>query len=309
MSRELMSLIKPVLDIHQDPQPYFIIFSKQQCIQSHLPQDIFYQEGVLTFQNQQPIEIYIVYDVDPQNFSLTINVEPYAQVDIIEIKMIASLATLNKTMNIYAGAQVHTFSENLSDKGKSIEKTYLHEYAQCQCGYSELSDDSFEGTYHFYLDGEEARAQVRTAILSKEKEDKHYEILIQHNCPMTHGQMDNYGVVKDMGKLIIDGIGTITKGQHGSAAHQTNKIMVFDETCKAGANPFLYIDDYDVQASHAAAVGKMDEEHLYYLQSRGLSKKEAMQLITYGYLMPVVEVIDNEMIKAHFEQSLSKVGA
>ena len=34
-----------------------------------------------------------------------------------------------------------------------------------------------------------------------------------------------------------------------------------------------------------------------------------MQLITYGYLMPVVEVIDNDMIKKHFEQSLSKVGA
>ena len=71
----------------------------------------------------------------------------------------------------------------------------------------------------------------------------------------------------------------------------------------------MYIDDYDVQASHAAAVGKMDEEHLYYLQSRGLTKKQAMQLITYGYLMPVVEVIDNDMIKKHFEQSLSKVGA
>ena len=108
--------------------------------------------------------------------------------------------------------------------------------------------------------------------------------------------------------MVIDGIGTITKGQHGSAAHQTNKIMVFDANCIASANPYLYIDEYDVKASHAAGVGKMDEDHLYYLQSRGLSKKQAMHLITYGYLKPVIEVIDNEMLKERFEEALSKVG-
>ena len=121
--------------------------------------------------------------------------------------------------------------------------------------------------------------------------------------------MDNYGVAKDEAHLVIDGIGTITNGQNGSASHQTNKIIVFDPKCYASANPFLYIDEYDVQASHAAGVGKMDEEHLYYLQSRGLTKRQAMQLITYGYLMPVVEVVDNQMIKERFELALSKVGA
>ena len=85
--------------------------------------------------------------------------------------------------------------------------------------------------------------------------------------------------------------------------------MIFDKDCIASANPYLFIDDFDVKASHAAGVGKMDEDHLYYLQSRGLSKKQAMQLITYGYLKPVVEVIDNEKLREHFEHVLSKVGA
>lgn len=44
----------------------------------------------------------------------------------------------------------------------------------------------------------------------------------------------------------------------------------------------------------------MDEEHLYYLQSRGLTKRQAMQLITYGYLMPVVEVVDNQIYQGTF---------
>ena len=305
---QLLNQIKPMIDLTTDHQHYYMILSSSFPMESHLPQDVSYQDHVLKFRNQNPMTFYIIYD-GKDELSLHIHFEAYTQVDLIEVKTLDVKACLHKTMTLDEGAQVHVFSENLSHSASSHEDVYLQSYAQCQYGYSELSDDSFEGIYHFYLDGVEARAQVRTAILSKNQENKHYEILIQHNQPMTYGQMDNYGVVKDSGKLVIDGIGTITKGQHGSAAHQTNKIMVFDEACHACANPYLYIDDYDVQASHAAAVGKMDEEHLYYLQSRGLTKKQAMQLITYGYLMPVVEVIDNEMIKKHFENSLSKVGA
>ena len=178
-----------------------------------------------------------------------------------------------------------------------------------QLGYSELSDASIEASYTFELDGEGADVRLRMAALSKDKEKKHYKVHIKHNAPHTTGIMDNYGVAKDEAHLVIDGIGTITNGQNGSASHQTNKIIVFDPKCYASANPFLYIDEYDVQASHAAGVGKMDEEHLYYLQSRGLTKRQAMQLITYGYLMPVVEVVDNQMIKERFELALSKVGA
>ena len=306
MSEQLLAKIKPMVDLEQTQSYYLILSSK--TTKMHLTQDVFYNDGLLTFQNQQPLTFYVIYE-GQVDLNIEMRFQAYCQVDLIEIKLLGAQCQLHKVMQLEEGANVHVFSENLSQTAKSQEEVYLQSYANCQYGYSELSDDGFEGRYRFYLDGIEASAKVRTAILSKNQEKKHYEILIQHNQPMTYGQMDNYGVVKDMGRLVIDGIGTITKGQHGSSAHQTNKIMMFDESCQACANPYLYIDDFDVQASHAAAVGKMDEEHLYYLQSRGLTKKQAMQLITYGYLMPVVEVIDNEMIKKHFEQSLSKVGA
>lgn len=306
ISEQLLAKIKPMIDLQQTQSYYLILSSKTSSM--HLPQDVFYDDGILTFQNKQPLTFYIIYD-GQDDLHIEMHFQAYCQVDLIEVKLLDTDCKLHKVMHLNEGATLHVFSENLSQSAKSQEDVYLQSYANLQYGYSELSDDAFEGIYHFYLEGEQASAKVRTAILSKNLEKKHYEILIQHNRPMTYGQMDNYGVVKDQGRLVIDGIGTITKGQHGSAAHQTNKIMMFDESCQACANPYLYIDDYDVQASHAAAVGKMDEEHLYYLQSRGLSKKQAMHLITYGYLMPVVEVIDNEMIKKHFEQSLSKVGA
>ncbi|MFA5693040.1 MAG: SufD family Fe-S cluster assembly protein, partial [Acholeplasmataceae bacterium] len=54
---------------------------------------------------------------------------------------------------------------------------------------------------------------------------------------------------------------------------------------------------YDIKAGHAATVGKMEEEELYYLMSRGLSKKDAEKLIINGLLEPVISQIDDELIK------------
>lgn len=293
--------------------PYTIVFKNQECLKSSLPTDVFYENQQLIFQNKEPIEIQVIYILDQeQNFEITFNFKKNTEVNIIETKILQKNATLKKVMNLDQHAIVHIFNENNSYNEESVtclEEVHLQRDAICQSGYAELSDGSVHGEYHYYLDGENADVRVRMAILSKSQEKKDFQVLIQHNQPHTYGQMDNYGVVKDGGHLKIDGVGTITKGQHGSSSHQTNKIMVFDSQCVASANPYLYIDEYDVKASHAAAVGKMDEEHLYYLQSRGLTKKQAMQLITYGYLKPVIEVVDNEMLKTYFEKVLSKVGA
>ena len=292
---------------------YYLVFENLDCVQQSLPDGVFYDQHNLTFDNKEPLEIQIVYFLDENvDVSLHYQFKKNTQVHIIESKFLKKNASLHKILNLEENANVRIFQENqtnVNEKASYEDKVYLQRDASCHCGYAELSEGDIEAHYHYYLDGENAEAKIRMAVLSQEKQNKHYEILIQHNQPHTLGQMDNYGVVKDLGRLVLDGIGTITKGQHGSEAHQTNKIMVFDPDCVASANPYLFIDEFDVKASHAAGVGKMDEEHLYYLQSRGLSKKQAMQLITYGYLKPVIEVIDNEMMKEHFEKVLSKVGA
>lgn len=292
--------------------PYYLVLENAKVIDSLLPEGVEYHQSLLIFSSPQPVEIQIIFILNNYQQSIEYQFDKNVNVDIIETRILDQASSLHKTMNLDIHATVHIFHENNSinmDSVSCFDNVYLKKDATIQSAYAELSDGSFQGTYHYYLDGENAEARIRMAILSKQKENKMYKVLIQHNHPHTFGQMDNYGVVKDQGRLIIDGIGTITKGQHGSSSHQTNKIMVFDPQCVASANPYLYIDEFDVKASHAAGVGKMDEEHLYYLQSRGLSKKQAMHLITYGYLKPVIEVIDNQMLKEQFENVLSKVGA
>ena len=109
--------------------------------------------------------------------------------------------------------------------------------------------------------------------------------------------MDNYGVVRDDGKLVFSGIGKIANGQHGSKAHQNAKIMVFDKNSIGVAKPILKIDENDIEASHAAIVGKINDEHIFYLTSRGLSEDDAKRLITFGYLKPIIKGFEDEELK------------
>jgi Fe-S cluster assembly protein SufD len=68
----------------------------------------------------------------------------------------------------------------------------------------------------------------------------------------------------------------------------------------------LYIDEYDVLASHSAAVGKVNDEHMYYLCSRGLSEEQARGFITRGYLLPVLSYFLDESIKEKAAMTLER---
>lgn len=126
------------------------------------------------------------------------------------------------------------------------------------------------------------------ASLSANDDNKDIEVSINHLSNNTNARVDNFGVCKDNSKLTFSGTSLIKKGSHSSKTIQNAKILVFDNGSIAKAKPILKIDENDIEASHAAIVGRVNEEHMFYLTSRGLSKIEARQLITLGYLKPIL---------------------
>ena len=255
--------------------------------------------------------LQIVYLID-QVGNYSIDLEINGSLKLIETYNFKQDTTFTKNINITKNSNVLRYIDNQSTfniNAKVIENVKVMQDSDVKCAYVELSNSNIEMDVNYSLVKENANANIRLATLAKEKENKHITISIVHEAPYTTGIMNNYGVTKNEASLVIDGIGRIKKGNCQSNSHKANKIIVFDKLCKAKANPYLYIDEYDVKASHGASVGKIDEEHLYYLQSRGLSKEDAMHLVTYGYFMPVLEFIDNDELKELFNEMLKeKVG-
>ena len=144
------------------------------------------------------------------------------------------------------------------------------------------------------LNGTGANLEWHLASLSSNSDNKNISVSVLHNAPSTYAKVDNYGVVKDASKLVFAGTSHILNGMIGSKTHQNAKIMVFDPNSDAVAKPILKIDENDIEASHAAAVGKISDEHLFYLTSRGLSLDDAKMLITLGYLKPIFKGFTEE---------------
>ena len=117
------------------------------------------------------------------------------------------------------------------------------------------------------LNQSNASCEWHLASLSSHTDDKEIGVSIYHNHSNTFGRIDNYGVCKENSKLIFSGTSHILKGCHQSASHQNAKIVVFDDNCKAIARPVLKIDENDIEASHAAVVGKVSDDHIFYLTS------------------------------------------
>ena len=79
-----------------------------------------------------------------------------------------------------------------------------------------------------------------------------------------------------------------------------------DEESGGRILPILYIDNNDVRASHAASMGRPDENTLFYLQTRGLTPRQSLQLIAVGYLSAATENIGDEQLSQRLKQEIEE---
>ena len=173
--------------------------------------------------------------------------------------------------------------------------------------FADFSNASYEVNSCVDLNEEGAECEWHLASLSNNKDNKKFDISFNHNVGHTKALMGNYGVAKDESKIIFSGVNHIKEGAKKSITSQNAKIIVFDRNAIGVASPILKIDENDVKASHAAIVGQLNSDHMFYLMSRGLSKENARQLITLGYLEPISKLFNaenKEKIKNAIEEAI-----
>lgn len=159
-----------------------------------------------------------------------------------------------------------------------------------------------------YLNGKGAEAQIKTVSIASGGQKQNLTIKIENVAGRTIGNIINYGIVKDTAHLAFNGVGKIQKDAKDCDNQQETRLLNLSKKAEAVANPFLLIDEGDITAGHAASIGQLDEEQIYYLMSRGMSREEASKMIVSGFLTPFVDVIHDETMRqeltARIEQKL-----
>ena len=90
-------------------------------------------------------------------------------------------------------------------------------------------------------------------------------------------------------------------------AHQTNRNLLLSETAEMRTQPQLEIYADDVQATHGASTGQLDESALFYMQQRGIGQQKARQLLVNAFMKEVLDKISDEAIKANLLNAIDGV--
>lgn len=140
------------------------------------------------------------------------------------------------------------------------------------------------GEYAIELSGSGARAEVEGRFLTSNSDEVEVSLHVIHQAPHTSAQTTLKGVAKDHSKLRFFGQIKIEKNCPDTQSFLEERILLLSDTAKAETVPELEILSDDVKCSHAASISHIPEEHVFYLQSRGISKADAENLIVDGFL-------------------------
>ena len=138
------------------------------------------------------------------------------------------------------------------------------------------------------LTGPEARSEMVAVYFANQTQMLDFRTLQDHDAPHTTSDLLFKGAVEDEARSVYSGLVHLRKTAQKSKADQTNRNLVLSEGAAAESVPNLEIEANDVRCSHASAVGPIDTEQLYYLQSRGIPPETAERLIVFGFFEDVI---------------------
>jgi len=116
-----------------------------------------------------------------------------------------------------------------------------------------------------------------------------FRTLQDHAAPRTRSDLLFKGAVRDTAKSVYTGLIKIHKDAKGSSAFQTNRNLTLSKGAWAETVPNLDIETNDVKCSHASTVGPIDEDQLFYLESRGIRPDVAERLVVLGFFDEVLD--------------------
>ena len=130
-----------------------------------------------------------------------------------------------------------------------------------------------------------------------------------HESPYATSDLEFKGALKGSARSVYSGLIKVEEGAQKTDAYQQNRNLVLSRTARADTIPNLEIGANDVRCTHGATVSQVEDEHLFYLQARGIERSEAQKLIVEGFFRPVIDRVPVAEIQDFLETAIArKVG-
>lgn len=195
---------------------------------------------------------------------------------------------------------------NLNTKRSIIEENGIIEWVSGNMG---------SGVTMLYpasvLTGKNARANHLSIAYAGKGQNQDTGAKVYHLAPNTTSTVNSKSISKDGGIVSYRGFVKIKKGATGTKSSVNCDSLMFDEKSQSNTYPVILSEEKDSDFVHEARVGRISEEQIFYLQTRGIDKDHAIQLIVSGFMEPIVKELPleyavelNRLIELEIEGSL-----
>ena len=145
-----------------------------------------------------------------------------------------------------------------------------------------------------YMMGKGAKAEILSIAFANAGQHQDAGAKAIHGAPHTTSSITAKSISKSGGRAGYRGLVKVHRGAHGAKSNVVCDALILDEHSRSDTYPVMEIDEQDAAISHEATVSKVSDEQLFYLQSRGISKAQAMMMIVNGFIEPIVKELPME---------------
>jgi len=151
-----------------------------------------------------------------------------------------------------------------------------------------------------------ARSQVNGVMFTRDKQHKVYNTLQHHVAPHCTSDFLYKAVLQDRSRLVWRGMIKVDSGAQKTDGYQRNDNLMLSDKARADSIPGLEIQADDVRCTHGSTSGRIDEELIFYAQSRGFTRGEAMRMIVTGFFQQIFDRITIESVREALGASIAR---
>jgi Fe-S cluster assembly protein SufD len=212
----------------------------------------------------------------------------------------------NAVTEVYVGENAHfdlIRVQNEHNAACKITHTFIHQEKNSVASSNNMTLHGGlirNSTYH-YLGGEGAESHSYGLFLADKWQHIDNFINVDHAFPNCTSNQLFKGVLDDMSTGAFNGRILVRPDAQGTFAYQRNNNILLTDDAKMDTKPQLEIYANDVKCSHGATVGQLDDDALFYLQSRGINKREARLMLMFGFAHEVIQNIKVEPLRERMD--------
>ena len=174
-----------------------------------------------------------------------------------------------------------------------IDNTYVSQKQETNVSVNTFSfgGNLTRNNLNFYHFGERIVSNLNGITIIGDKQHVDHYTLVQHSTPNCESHQDYKGIFSDRSTGVFNGKIYVEKEAQKTNAFQKSNNILLSDKATINAKPQLEIFADDVKCSHGCTIGQLDETALFYMQQRGIPKKEAKALLMYAFSNAVIESI------------------